>query len=126
MNLMEGKTAEELKQGIIDQYQKAIDSMQFAVDQDKRVPALVSSQYIVIVEGLAVNPKVENGKVEKGSVSVGLPHEVRRFSKENAEIVAEHVTNGNNSPGVVVHWLEATKQKIEEYKVALRATEEML
>lgn len=115
MNLPEEKTKEEVKQGLIEMYSSSIEEMKSALYPLGGI-ALTNTPYIVMVGGIAVDPQVVDGKVEKGQIAVGLPHKVRRFSKKNAEIIAANVTNGNDECGVAVSWVEATKQVISEYE----------
>lgn len=75
---------------------------------------LTATPFIISVDGLCVNPNVVNNRVEAGPLTIGLPNRVRRFSKENAEIIAPQVVNGYGHRGVVEFWEDAVVRKISE------------
>ena len=88
-------------QDLIDRAEKAI-----------AIPVLTNQPYIVMCDSMHMNPEIVDGKTVEGNVDTGFPWKVRRFSKENAQIVADLMKNGNGVRGHVIGWNKATRDFI--------------
>lgn len=111
-------TRAEAKASIVAALTKHVDSMEKSLDTTGGV-CLTNTNFIIMVDGIAVDPVIKENKVQPGSTGHGLPNEVKRFSEETAKALAANVTNGNGTKGTAVPWVQATEIKLQEYKKQL-------
>ena len=85
------------------------------INDIKRVldlPVLTSPSYVVQISGITIDPEIVNQKTTSNFV-FSFPHLARRFSLENAMIIAASVHNGAGEKGEAVHWSVASKELLK-------------
>ena len=80
---------------------------------------LTSTPYIVTIGGLSVDPVIEDRKTT-GKFKFALPCNSRRFTKRDAEIIAQVTVNGNGVCGLARPWVEVTENLLASLKRTMK------
>lgn len=115
---MENTQRESLREEMLSKLLSTKEELQRSISHSGGT-MLTATPFIISVDGLCVNPTVVNNRVEAGPLTIGLPNRVRRFSKENAEIIAPQVVNGHGHRGIAEFWEDAVVRKIDELDKAI-------
>jgi len=85
------------------------------IDDALSVPVLTSTPYIVTLGGLPVDIEIKNNKTT-GKSNIGNVLNVRRYSKENAEILAPGAENGHGEKGKVEFWKDVARREAKMFR----------
>ena len=96
---------------ILENMNATIDVLKKGLEMGK--DTLTSTPYIVTVGGLSVDPVIEDRKTT-GKFKFALPCSSQRFTKRDADIIAQVTVNGNGVRGLAVPWMKATKELLEQ------------
>lgn len=93
----------------IQQLKESNERMQKSIDAADKL--LTGKNYIVMVGMFAITPVIEDGQTT-GEIKMGTPDEVARFTRRDAEILAQNCTNGNGELAKAVHWIDECEDRI--------------
>ena len=99
---------DRMRQDAIDGMMDSINRMEEALRMSKGT--IEGQNYIVMVHDIAVSPIIKNMKVvgqERSTVDLAT-----RFTKEDAEMLAEGTVNGLGDVGYAVAWKDVTRDHI--------------
>jgi len=78
------------------------------------------AEFIVIVDGVPIDPDFENTKIKVGKVRINLPHLVKRFTYLEACAVADRARNAKGKTGIAVPWKDAVQFRLNQIASCLQ------
>ncbi len=106
----EKEFAIECMDDMLELLQAELKEKEYAVEMSKGI--LTSASFIVMVQGIAINPEVVDGYIREGGTKTGPAQSVIRFSKKDATDIARKVSNKNNVIGEAIYWVDAVRKEI--------------
>ena len=77
---------------------------------------LTNQGWIIEVGGVSVQIEITKEGKSTGEIKTCLPHKASRFSKENAYLLASHVSNGCGQRGIAIPLIRAIEKQIGKMK----------
>jgi len=118
------KTTKETAMSVIDSIKNTISQFEISLAEKERAVemnkgCIARCNWIVTVEGIAVNPEIVDGKTT-GKITTGPAQRVVRFEKQDAEALAKIASNGNNTEGKAEFWVDVVKREIDNLKGCIK------